>query len=247
MGEGSALAKGDANGEATESPKPRADGKPGWLPEKFKSEEDLAQSYRALEHKQFTRREEIRNEVRAEWEAEREKGMPKAPVDYSFTPQKQKDGTELKLNPDDPLTKWFQNAAWEMKLPQAKFEKLVADYIKTDMMRGPDWTKESAALGPQADQRLERIGGWARGHLPQDLYNTFAKVPATAEMVKLFEHVMTLSGEPSFQPDDSTTGFKETLSKDDVSAMMADPKYWREKDPRHIAQVRAAMRKMTSS
>jgi hypothetical protein len=172
--------------------------------------------------------------------------MPKAPVDYTFTPVKQKDGTELKLNPDDPLTKWFQNTAWEMKLPADKFQKLVGEYIAIDMKRGPDWTAESKALGAQADQRLGRIDGWARGHLPQELYNTFAKIPATADLIKMFEHVMTLSGEPSFVPDQSGAGFKESLTKEDLQAMMKDEKYWREKDPRFIAQVRAGFRKLAS-
>jgi hypothetical protein len=229
-----------------EPAKPRDDGKPDWLPAKFKSEEDLAKSYRELERKQFTRRDEIKAELKGELEAEQSKGLPKAPVDYTFTPIKAKDGKEIQLNPDDPLTKWFQNVAWEMKIPQAKFEKLVGDYIKVDMTRGPDWAKEGEALGPQADQRLGRIDGWARGHLPQELYNTFARIPATAELVKMFEHVMTLSGEPSFVPDDSGAGFKENLTKDDLAAMMKDEKYWREKDPRFIAQVRAGFRKLAN-
>ena len=63
----------------------------------------------------------------------------------------------------------------------------------------------------------------------------------------MFEHVMTLTGEPQFVVDDSAAGFKENLSRDDLNAMMKDPKYWREKDARFIAQVRAGFRRLSSN
>lgn len=236
--------KGGKDGEA---PALRADGKPGWLPEKFKSEADLATSYKELERRQFTRKEEVAAQVKADLQTEREKDMPKAPVDYEFTPIKAGDGKEIRLNPEDPLTKWFQNVAWEMKLSNKQFEKLAGDYIKVDQMRAPDWTKESEALGGAADLRLDRVSGWAKGNLPQEMYDTFAAMPATASMVKMFEHVMTLAGEPAFVPDDSGDGFKEKLTRDDLREMMKDPKYWREKDPRFISQVRAGFRRVANS
>lgn len=235
-----------------EPPKVRADGLPAWLPDKFKTLESLNDSYAELERKQFQRRSELRAEVKAEWEKETFGEVPASPADYVLEPFKTKDHNgrdlEAKLDPEDPLTKWFQNVAHEMKLGKDKFAAIARSFIETDLKRGPSWAKESAALeGGQAELRLDRINGWAKGHLPQDLYNVFASVPATAGMIRLFEHVMTLSGEPRFMPADNLAGFQQTLSKADVEKMMADPRYWRDRDPQHIATVRAAMRKLSAN
>ena len=47
---------------------------------------------------------------------------------------------------------------------------------------------------------------------------------------------MELNGQPRFNMT-SDTAFQETLDKNDLKAMQADPKYWRDKDPAFINKV----------
>jgi len=220
--------------------------RPAWLPEKFKTPEDFANSYKELERKQFSRKDDLKKEVRSEIEAECLQAVPKSPGDYTFEPIKLQDGREIKLNENDPLVPWFQDRAHKMGLSQEQYSELVKDFIQQDMRRGPSWEQEVQKLGVDpdiADKRLQRIEGWMRGNAPQEIYNAFASIPATADMVKLFEHVMTLSGEPAIKIDGTET-FKETASPEKLREMMADPKYWRDRDPIHVKQVQALARKL---
>ena len=67
----------------------------------------------------------------------------------------------------------------------------------------------------------------------------FAGIPASAGMVKLFEGIMELNGQPKFNMT-STTEFQETVTREDLMAAQRDPKYWQNGgDPAHVAKVRA--------
>jgi hypothetical protein len=188
----------------------------------------------------------LKADVRKEIEAERLASVPASPGDYTFEPIKLPDGKEIRLNADDPLVPWFQDRAHKMGLSQEQYSELVKDFVERDLQRGPVWEKEVQTLGcdsEQAEMRLKRIEGWMRGNAPQEIYNAFAGIPATANMVKLFEHVMTLAGEPAIRVDD-TSSFTAKASPDTLREMMADPRYWRDKDPVFVKQVRAVSRKL---
>jgi hypothetical protein len=58
-------------------------------------------------------------------------------------------------------------------------------------------------------------------------------------MVKFFESIMELNGQPKFNMT-SATEFQETVTREDLMAAQRDPKYWQNGgDPTHIARVRA--------
>jgi hypothetical protein len=98
---------------------------------------------------------------------------------------------------------------------------------------------ESEALGEHADRRLERVDAWANSVLAEDDYGTFADIPASANMVKFFESIMELNGQPKFNMTTSTE-FQESVSREDLMAAQRDPKYWKNGgDPVHVAKVRA--------
>ena len=83
-----------------------------------------------------------------------------------------------------------------------------------------------------------------KGNAPQAVYDTFAGMPARADLVQMFEHIMTLAGEPAFTPSETPSGFIETVTKESLQAMQKDPKYWRDKDPAFVRQVSAGFRKL---
>ena len=134
---------------------------------------------------------------------------------------------------------WFREKAHGMALTQDEFSDFVSEYLTQQAQSGPDWNVESEALGEHADRRLERVDAWANSVFTEEEYNVFAGIPASAGMVKLFEGIMELNGQPKFNMT-STTEFQETVTREDLMAAQRDPKYWQNGgDPAHVAKVRA--------
>ena len=222
------------------------------VPEKFLTDgkpdlSKLVTSYKALETAQFKKRDDVRKELQAELAAERAKSIPATAAEYVSPEIKAPDGREVKLPDDLPLMQWFRTVCHDKGVTQKEFEKLASDFIKLDLARGPDWTKESQALGERADDRLERCNAWAQRMLPPDLYDAFAGIPATASVVKMFEHIMELSGEAKFALDESGAVADGPITKEQLKAMQRDPLYWSKKDPVHIAKVRAGFARLAGN
>ena len=74
-------------------------------------------------------------------------------------------------------------------------------------------------------------------------YEVFADIPASAGMVQFFEELMEVSGQPRFNMTSEST-FQEAVTQDDLRSAMNDPRYWKDKDPAHIAKVQAMSRQV---
>ena len=226
-------AQGQENQVATEPAKDR----PEWLDAKFETPEQLQNSYNQLQQKFHTRRDEIKEELIREINEEAEKKAPISPADYKIELQS-KEGEELVVNDDDPMVDWFRDKAHEYGLDNNEFNELIAEYNTVSAQSGPDWNVESQTLGEHAERRLERVDTWAHSHLSESAYNAFANIPASADMVKCFEELMELNGQPKFNMV-NTTEFQEAVTPEDLKAAIADEKYWKNGgDPAHIAKVR---------
>jgi len=232
-----------AQGNPSETNDNEADSRPPWLPQKFETPEQLAHSYKELEGKFHTRKEEFRNSVIEEMKGEADKDVPTSPGDYDVNVNVP-EGMEWNVDESDPMLGWFREKAHNYGLNQKEFDSLVNEYISMDNTRGPDWNEEAEALGEHADRRLERVDTWASTNLSEEAYGKFANIRADAGTVKLFEELMELNGQPRFNMT-SDTAFQETLSKDDLKAMQADPKYWRDKDPAFINKVQQGFAQFT--
>jgi len=208
-----------------------------WLPEKFERPEELANSYKELERKFYQRKDELREQIVSELNQEAISAAPISPGDYEieFTPP---EGLEYTIANDDPMLDWFRTKAHNYGLSQQEFNEVINEYAAMDTQRGPDWNVESQALGEYAEQRLERVDSWAHKSLSEEAYSAFANMPASANMVHLFEELMELNGQPQFNMV-SPTEFQERLSIDDLRSMQQDERYWKDKDPAFIAKVRA--------
>ena len=216
--------------------------RPDWLPEKFKSEEDFAQSYSHLEKRLHERSDKFRNEIMSELQEEVAGDIPVSPADYELALVGE-DGEAVEVDPDDNMLQWFQHTAHSLGLNQEQFNNVVAEYTQQNAMTGPDWNVESEQLGEHAERRLERVDTWASSNLSENAYNTFASIPASADMVQFFEEMMEANGQPKFNMT-SETAFQEHVTQDDLKAAQADPKYWKDRDPAHIAKVQAMSRQL---
>lgn len=225
----------ETQSSATETNSEQVDSRPNWLPQKFETPEQLAVSYGELEKSLHTRKEEFRNAIIEEMKGEANKDVPTAPGDYEVNVQVP-EGMEWQVDESDPMLGWFREKAHNYGLNQEEFDALVNEYVAMDNTKGPDWNEEVKELGEHGERRLERVDTWASANLSEDAYNKFANLRADAATVKLFEELMELNGQPKFNMT-SETAFQETLSLDDLKAMQADPKYWRDKDPAFISKV----------
>jgi len=220
-----------------EQPQEAVAERPDWLPEKFERPEELANSYRELERAFYTRKEDFRNQIIEELNSEAVSEAPISPADYEVNIEAP-DGLEYSISDDDPMLDWFKHTAHGYGLSQEEFNGLLAEYVNIDAMRGPDWNVEAETLGEHAERRLERVDSWAHGNLSDDAYQAFANIPASANMVQLFEELMELNGQPQFNMV-TESEFQERVSIEDLRSMQNDPRYWKEKDPAFISKVRA--------
>ena len=212
--------------------------RPDWLPTKFETPEELANSYKNLENKFHTRRDEIKQELVGELNKEAQGEVPLSAGDYQVELVDENDNP-IEVNQNDPMLSWFRDKAHSIGLTNDEFGDFVTEYTNMQATSGPDWDEESQDLGEHADRRLERVDTWANSALSETAYATFAGIPATSSMVKAFEEIMQLNGQPSFNMT-SPTQFQETVSKADLMSAQQDPKYWRNGgDPSHVAKVRA--------
>ena len=193
--------------------------RPEWLYSKFETPEQMQTSYHELQKKFHTRRDEIKQELIQELNTQAEKDIPISPADYKLE-VKTAEGMDVQLNENDPMLNWFRDKAHNYGLKQNEFSDLLGEYNTMMANSGPDWNQESQTLGEHADRRLERIDTWASSHLSKDAYATFAKIPASADMVKTFEEVMELNGQPQFNMV-SPTEFQEVVTQDDLKSAMA--------------------------
>ena len=210
--------------------------RPEWLPEKFKSEEDFAKSYEHLERRLHERSDNFKQEIMEELQSEAAADVPVSPADYQVLLETE-EGEPFEVVEDDML-EWWKHTAHSLGLNQQQFNGILAEYSQMDMMRGPDWNEESEKLGEYSEQRMQRIDAWAGANLSEGSYEVFANLPASAGMVQFFEELMENNGQPRFNMV-SDTQFQEHVTQDDLKSAMADPAYWRDRDPAHIAKVQA--------
>lgn len=211
--------------------------RPTWLPEKFKTPEDLARSYGELE-KTFGRKEE---EFRAKWEQERLASRPEKPDAYKLP--------ELPGVADDqPLTQWWRNFAHESGLSQEQFEKAVAAYTETIQATMPNPEQELAKLGDNAGPRTEAVGLWASKTFDAEELDAIRRACTTAAGVRAMEKLMaSAQGMPPSERVFEQGGPPED-DEATIKSLMMDRRYWSpaDRDPAVVRRVEAFYERQAS-
>ena len=129
--------------------------RPEWLPEKFNSPEDLASSYSALESKLGQSEQQIRDALIQEFETEAYSNRPDSVGDYVIP-----ETIDESMAGDNELFQWWANHAFENAYSQEEFEAGIEKYAEFIDAQGPDLDAERAALGENADARIEAVDLW---------------------------------------------------------------------------------------
>jgi hypothetical protein len=192
---------------------------------------------------------EVRSEVERQFLEERAKAAPATPGDYVVPKDFVLGDRKVTMIQDDPMLAYVREVAHQNQWTQKQFDENVRGYVARQIAGLPKWSAEAEKLGPNADARHSRVDGFLRGNLSEPTYKTFAQMPATASLITAIEEVMELAGHPKIT-DDTTAIPRETLGRDELRKMQADPRYTGEKgriDSSYVARVRAGYRALSKN
>lgn len=219
--------------EASEAP-----ARPEWLPEKFNTPEDLANSYASLESKLGASQEEIRNSIISEIEEQAIANRPASVGDYEVP-----ESLDPTLLNDNELFGWWANHAYENGYSQEEFSDGINKYIEFMDSMQPDLEHEHQLLGENADARIEAVDLWSSKFFPEEYQDAILEIGSTAKGIEALEFIMANMSQSS------VSGTNEPISQTnegDLRSMMMDDRYWNpaKRDPAFVKKVQDGFSKL---
>ena len=187
------------------------------LPEKFKSLEDMVESYSNLESKIGAKEETFRDQFMKEMEEQAYANRPADVGDYVLP-----DSIDDEMATDNPLLQWWANTAFENGYSQDEFAEGIDMYVNAVNADMPDYDAELEKLGDNASARTEAASLFANQFFPEEMLGAVERMCETAEGIMVLEHVMEAmrEGGPS---NGAVEVSRETEA--DLRQMMLDPRY----------------------
>ena len=210
--------------------------RPEWLPEKYKSGEDLAKGYKELESRLGTKEEDLRAKFKEEYESDKFAERPASSGEYALP-----DSVDSEEAVDNSLLKWWAEEAFNSGYSQTQFEKGIDMYMESVEGSMPDLDAEAAKLGESSEQRIEAASMFATKFFPEN------SMPAIERMFETHEGILAVEAIQEAMKDGSFAGSAEPvagLSEDNLKEMMQDPRYWSKNDPAYVRQVEAGFKKL---
>lgn len=212
--------------------------RPEWLPEKFKTAEDLVNSYTNLEGKLGQKEEEIRNALIEELSQEAFSNRPETAGDYQL-PETINDEMAV----DNPLLKWWSDTAFENGYSQEQFEEGINIYAEALNANVPDYEAEVSRLGDNAEARQEAASLFANQFFEEKHLPAIERMCETADGIEALEFMMQSmkQGGPSIDGQPVST-----VTQDQLNQMMLDPRYHDpvKRDKTFIAEVDAGFKRL---
>ena len=227
----------EENQETIEVPQEYADSRPEWLPEKFNSPEDLADSYANLESKIGQKEEELRQSFMEEMQAEAFADRPAEVGDYLLP-----EIIDEEEAVDNELLNWWADHSFENGYSQDEFQKgIEMFYEATNDKYDPE--SEMAQLGDNAQERVEAVGLFVENQFPEEVRGAIDELCSTAEGIRAVEIIMDGLKENTVAGNSQPTAL---LNEDKLKEMMNDPRYWNvsKRDPAFISQVDNGFKKL---
>lgn len=93
----------------------------------------------------------------------------------------------FQFDEENPVLKSFKNFAKENKISQEVFNGLLDIYVDLELGKMPNRENEYKQLGPDAQDKVNRLDKWLSESLPSDLYNEAKPLLSKASYVKAFD------------------------------------------------------------
>jgi hypothetical protein len=212
--------------------------RPEWLPEKFKSPEELANSYASLEQRMGQGEDALRSKLIEEFEAAALENRPASAGDYQIPEM-----IDPELATDNELFNWWAEHAYENAYSQEEFEAGIQKYAEILQAQQPDLDAERAKLGDNAQARIEAVDLWANKFFPENYKEAVLQIGQTAEGIQALEYIMQQMGSSS--PSDDSQPLAQTSEKD-LRSMMMDDRYWNpaKRDAAYVQKVQEGFSKL---
>jgi hypothetical protein len=245
------LAHDQADQTASQAPGSTKSSRPAGVPEKFWDceagslrSEALLKSYVELERKlgSMIAMPQDDHDEEGQKRLQRLLGVPETPDDYQI------EGTGDLISPDPEINTRLHQAGFTPKQAQLVYD-LAAEHVVPlleeavrDLQASRDVERLASHFGGQeAWQTLARqIKTWGRASLAEDAFETLASsydgVLAMHQMMQAREPAVLREGEGSMAQADHAT----------LSAMMRDPRYWRDRDPTFVGEVTEGFKRLYS-
>lgn len=205
--------------------------RPEWLPEKYKTGEDLAKAYKELESKLGSKDEEIRQSIIEEIQAEAFSERPETAGDYVLP-----DMVDQEAGLDNELLQWWSEHSFENGFSQSEFEKGIEMYANAINANFPDLEAEAAKLGDNSNARIEAASLFANNMFSEEQLPAIERLFESAEGVMVMETIMEKMKDSNLSQSEGSIG---NNTEAELRQMMQDPRYWNpvERDPNFIQQV----------
>ncbi len=211
------------------------------LPEKFKSVEDMVESYSNLESKIGAKEEAFRDQFMKEMEEQAYANRPADVGDYVLP-----DSIDDEMATDNPLLQWWAKTAFENGYSQDEFAEGIDMYAQAINADVPDFDAELAKLGDNANARTEAASLFANQFFPDEMLGAVERMCETAEGIMVLEHVMEAmrEGGPS-----NGAGEVSRETEADLRQKMLDPRYHdpARRDPTFVKEVDDGFRRIFSN
>lgn len=194
--------------------------RPEWLPEKYKTGEDLAKAYKALESKLGGKQEELRASILEELQADAFKDRPATAGDYQLP-----DGIDQGEAVNNELLQWWADTAFENGYSQEEFQKGIEMYMAAagQQVGGPDLEAEAKKLGENANDRIQAASAFARKMFSDEQLPAIERLFEGADGIMVMEVIMEAMKDGNFSDNASNSA---GVSEAELKQMMNDPRYW---------------------
>jgi hypothetical protein len=195
-----------------------SDDRPEWLPEKYKTGEDLAKAYKELESKLGTKEEDLRNKFLEEIQAEAFKDRPESAGEYQLP-----DFIDEEAAIDNELLQWWSEHSFENGFGQDEFQKGLEMYMKAVNADTPDFEAEIAKLGDNATARIEAAALFSNQFFTEEHMPAIERLTETADGLQALEYIMEKLKTPSVNAESNPVN---QITEESLRAMMEDERYW---------------------
>tara|TARA_R100000654_G_scaffold41411_1_gene67511 strand:+ start:2953 stop:3714 length:762 start_codon:yes stop_codon:yes gene_type:complete len=190
--------------------------RPEWLPEKFKSEKDLAEAYSNLEKKIGQKEEDLKKQWEEELQVEAYKDRPEKVGDYILP-----ENIDQSMSADDPLLKWWADYSFENGSSQEEFSTGIEKYIERINANIPDPETEMKRLGDNGEERVQAVELWSNKFFPDTLRQSIESITETADGIMVLEHFMEqMKDRPNVQSESPNK-----ITMDSLRELQKDPRY----------------------
>lgn len=184
--------------------------RPEWLPDKYKSVEDVAKAYKELEKKFGT-----------------------APEQYDWS--KGQSWIDPEYEPFQEMAAFAKSK----HVPQEVFDSMLDSMGKYLDEFNINYEEEKAELGENAVERLTVLNNWAKSNFSEDTYHALTDNMKTASAVKAIEEMRTkmIENKTTIPTGNETT--HPTYSLEDVQQELKDNLQKYKDDPNYRKQIQA--------